>query len=179
MYKMSNTFLYFAYGSNLLAKRIHLNNPTAVMKNIGYIKNFRLDFEKYSKQWCGASATIVETENSTVWGVIWELDNHNLTTLDSQEGVQDNIYHAMSVNVTTPSGTILKCRVYQQCNNPKEYIKPMDLPMSKRPSPLYLNTILKGAEENNLPTDYIKFLRTIPHNGYKGEYDISLSLIED
>lgn len=35
---MSSTFLYFAYGSNLLAKRIHLNNPTAVMKDIGYIK---------------------------------------------------------------------------------------------------------------------------------------------
>lgn len=35
---MSCTFLYFAYGSNLLAKRIHLNNPTAVMKDIGYIK---------------------------------------------------------------------------------------------------------------------------------------------
>ncbi|XP_012225596.1 gamma-glutamylcyclotransferase-like isoform X2 [Linepithema humile] len=169
---MSNTFLYFAYGSNLLTKRIRLSNSTAIMKDIGFIK-------RYSKRWCGPSATIVETENFTVWGVIWELDNCNLTTLDCQEGVQDNLYHAMFVNVETPNGTILKCRVYQQCSNPKEYIKPIDFPMNKRPSPLYLNMILKGAEEHNLPTDYIKFLKTIPHNGYEGEYDISLSLIED
>ncbi|XP_071650735.1 gamma-glutamylcyclotransferase [Temnothorax longispinosus] len=175
---MSNTFLYFAYGSNLFSKRIRLSNPTAVMKNIGYIKNFRLDFHRYSKRWQGASATIVETENSVVWGVVWELNKCNLATLDKQEGVQDDIYHPMTVNVETPDGTTLTCRVYQQCNNPKEYIKPENYPMDRRPSPLYLNMILKGAEENNLPTDYMKFLKTIPHNGYKGEYDVSLSLIE-
>lgn len=141
-----------------------------------------------------------------MWGVVWELDKCNLATLDSQEGVQDNIYHAMSVNVETSDGRTLNCRVYQQCNNPKEYIKPEDFPMDKRPSPLYLyvitcnlksnhsnlntiififkkyrlkichdscrSTILKGAKENNLPTDYIKFLKTIPDNGYEGEYDI-------
>lgn len=35
---MSNKFLYFAYGSNLFTKRIQLSNPTAIMKDIGYIK---------------------------------------------------------------------------------------------------------------------------------------------
>lgn len=173
---MSNTFLYFAYGSNLLARRIRLNNKTAVVKSIGYIKNFRLDFQRFSKRWRGASATIVETEGSIVWGVIWELDCSNLSTLDRQEGVQDNIYHAMSVDVEIPDGKILNCRVYQQCDNPKEYIKPADLPMERRPSPLYLGMIKKGAEENNLPSDYIKFLGSIPDNGYEGEYDIGLSL---
>ncbi|KAL6262422.1 hypothetical protein P5V15_007508 [Pogonomyrmex californicus] len=176
---MSNTFLYFAYGSNLLAKRIRLNNPTAIVKDIGYIKNFRLDFQRYSQRWRGTSATIVETENSVVWGVVWEINKCNLSTLDCQEGVQDKIYHAMQINVETPSGTTLNCRVYQQCDNPKEYIKPEDFPMEKRPSPLYINMILEGAKENNLPADYIEFLKSIPHNGYEGEYDISLSLIEN
>ncbi|XP_032688501.1 gamma-glutamylcyclotransferase-like [Odontomachus brunneus] len=176
---MSNTFLYFAYGSNLLAKRIRLNNPTAVMRDIGYIKNFRLDFQRYSKRWHGASATIVETNDTIVWGVVWELDKCNLSTLDCQEGVQDNIYHAMSVNVETPNGTTLNCRVYQQCHNPTEYIIPVDLPVDRRPSPLYLEMIIKGAQDNNLPNYYISFLKSIPDNEYKGEYDISLSLIED
>lgn len=31
----NGTFLYFAYGSNLLEKRIHIQNPTAVRKGIG------------------------------------------------------------------------------------------------------------------------------------------------
>ena len=36
--KMSNKFLYFAYGSNMLMKRIHINNPTAIRKDIGFLK---------------------------------------------------------------------------------------------------------------------------------------------
>lgn len=32
--------------------------------------------------------------------------------------------------------------------------------------------IIKGAQENNLPDYYISFLKSIPDNGYKGEYDI-------
>lgn len=105
------------------------------------LQNFRLDFHRYSKRWRGTSATIIETENSMVWGVVWELDKCNLATLDCQEGVQDNMYYAMSVNVETPNGTTLNCRVYQQCNNPQEYIKPDDYPMDKRPSPLYLYVV--------------------------------------
>lgn len=106
-----------------------------------------MDFNRYSKRWCGTSATIVEMENSVVWGVVWELDKCNLATLDCQEGVQDNIYHAMSVDVETPNGTTLNCRVYQQCNTPKEYIKPEDYPMAKRPSPLYLYEIIHIIKE--------------------------------
>lgn len=33
-----DTFLYFAYGSNLLGKRIHIQNPTAVRRGIGRLK---------------------------------------------------------------------------------------------------------------------------------------------
>ena len=99
-----------------------------------------------------------------MWGVVWELDKCNLATLDCQEGVQDNIYHAMSVNVETPGGRTLNCRVYQQCNNPKEYIKPEDFPIDKRPSPLYLYAIICNLKSNcsNLNTiififNFLKF----------------------
>lgn len=33
-----NCFLYFAYGSNLLTERIHINNPSAKMVDIGKLK---------------------------------------------------------------------------------------------------------------------------------------------
>lgn len=32
---MNTNFLYFAYGSNMLAQRIHINNPSAVRIGIG------------------------------------------------------------------------------------------------------------------------------------------------
>ncbi|XP_020280416.1 gamma-glutamylcyclotransferase-like [Pseudomyrmex gracilis] len=176
---MSNKFLYFAFGSNLHAKRIRRNNPTAVKRDIGYIKNFRLDFNTYSELWRGAAATIVETDDSVVWGVIWEIDNCDLSALDRQEGVSNQIYRPLFVDVETPDGTIHNCRVYQQCDNPKEHVKPADLPTNRRPSPLYINLIVKGAEANQLPADYVKFLKSVPHNGYEGEYGISLSLNQD
>lgn len=33
-----NCFLYFAYGSNLLKERIHINNPSAKMISVGKVK---------------------------------------------------------------------------------------------------------------------------------------------
>lgn len=33
-----NCFLYFAYGSNLLKERIHINNPSAKMIGVGKLK---------------------------------------------------------------------------------------------------------------------------------------------
>ncbi|XP_066597482.1 gamma-glutamylcyclotransferase-like isoform X2 [Prorops nasuta] len=173
---MSNTFLYFAYGSNLLTKRIHLSNPTAIKKNIGFIKNFRLDFNYYSRRWRGASATIVPTKDYTVWGVVWELDICNLETLDGQEGVADKIYFPFYVDVQIPEGSILNCRVYQQCNIPTEFIKLKQLPQERKPSPFYLDTMISGAQENDLPLEYIKFLNLIPNNSYDGEYDVNLIL---
>lgn len=41
----NETFMYFAYGSNLLSKRIHIQNPTAKRRTIGKLKvRFRLLF---------------------------------------------------------------------------------------------------------------------------------------
>lgn len=162
----------------MLTKRIHINNPTAVRKDIGFLKDYRLDFLTYSKRWGGCSATIVPTENYVVWGAVWELDECNMCTLDEQEGVANKLYFPLMVDIETPIGKVLKCRVYQQCKNPEEHVKLSLLPKCRRPSPLYLETILKGAYESQLPDDYIKLLETIPHNDYAGEYDIGLPLKE-
>lgn len=161
-----------------------------------------MDFLTHSKRWGGCSATIVPTENYAVWGVIWELHECNMTTLDNQEGVADKLYFPLTVDIETINGELVKCRVYQQCNDPDECTKLRLLSKCRRPSPLYVyvqldllriccrtsndnfnrhtiahhfccrGTILKGAEENKLPCEYIKFLKTIPHNEYTGDYDI-------
>ncbi|XP_015110989.1 gamma-glutamylcyclotransferase [Diachasma alloeum] len=173
-----STFVYFAYGSNLLAKRIHINNPTAVRRGIGRLKDFRLDFTRYSERWRGASATIVPTPDAHVWGAIWEIDLSNLDDLDRQEGVDDAIYFPLDVDVESAAGETVKCRVYQQCNNPREYVHVAELPEERQPSLVYLTTIFKGAEESGIPTPYIDYLKSIRHNGYAGEIDIGLALNE-
>lgn len=96
---MSGTFLYFAYGSNLLADRIHINNPSAKRAGIGKIEvnkftlfniayrlvslqGYELDFITFSKRWRGNSATIVNRPGSHVWGALWEINNEDMVALD-------------------------------------------------------------------------------------------------
>ena len=45
----SDHFLYFAFGSNLLTERIHINNPSARFKCVAKLDDYKLTFNHYSK----------------------------------------------------------------------------------------------------------------------------------
>ncbi|KAK0078133.1 hypothetical protein PV325_003009 [Microctonus aethiopoides] len=164
--KINNKFLYFAYGSNLLAARIRISNPSAEFVDIGRLENYRLDFMGYSKVWDGSPATIISTENSHVWGAIWELSNEHLETLDRQEGVDKGIYLGLYVDVINETGTVYRCRCYQQLKNVDDHVPLTELPEDRRPSLTYLKTMVKGAQECRLPANYIESLKKIKHNGH-------------
>jgi len=162
-------FLYFAYGSNLLKQRIHLNNPSAVQKGIGKVEGYRLDFNYFSQRWKGAAATIVEDKQADVWGVIWELDQEHQETLDRQEGVSNGIYRPLTVTAVTPDGSSCSCRSYQLVTPPET---------DRRPSAVYHDVIVRGAVESGLPGDYVERLRAIENNGYSGRVEVELNLSE-
>ncbi|XP_076035822.1 gamma-glutamylcyclotransferase-like isoform X2 [Oratosquilla oratoria] len=164
-----STFMYFAYGSNLYAKRIHINNPSAKKAAIGELKNFRLDFNYYSRRWKGAAATIEESDGDSVWGVLWEVHLDDMDNLDMQEGVHQQIYRPLQVKVLTGDGKEVNARTYQ-------IIRPVE--EDRRPSTVYKNVILTGARENGLPEEYIKKLESIEDNGYNGEVDVQLNLLD-
>ncbi|XP_047026369.1 gamma-glutamylcyclotransferase-like [Helicoverpa zea] len=162
---IENTFLYFAYGSNLLKKRIHINNPSAKFLGIGQLNDHLLDFIKYSEHWRGTSATIVPTPGAHIWGAIWRLHNDDMPALDKQEGVDTNWYFAKTVKVILPNGSSVDCRTYQQTINPPQRKPGEELPLDRRPCITYLDCIINGAIECNLPEDYINELKKIPNNG--------------
>ncbi|XP_028035923.1 gamma-glutamylcyclotransferase-like [Bombyx mandarina] len=162
---IKDTFLYFAYGSNLFKKRIRINNPTAEFLGVGRLDNHQLDFIKYSEHWRGTSATIIPTEHAHVWGAIWRLHDQDLPSLDRQEGVDTNWYFAKSVNVMTSDGVSVQCRTYQQTINPPLRKNGEELPLERRPCITYLDCIIKGAVECELPEYYIEELKKISHNG--------------
>lgn len=80
------------------------------------------------------------------------------------------------MDVELPDGKSRSARVYQQTKTPPKVENVEDIPIERRPSAVYLNTILKGAEESGLPQDYQNWLKRIPHNGYSGPVDIGLDL---
>ncbi|KAI4466847.1 hypothetical protein MML48_2g00006941 [Holotrichia oblita] len=175
---MSKTFTYFAYGSNLLAKRLRLNNPSAIRNGIGKLEDYEIDFASFSPRWRGAIATITRKKGKVIWGSIWELDDDDMKTLDEQEGVAKGVYFGMDVDVITQDGNRKRCRLYKLNHKVQVVTNIEDLPEERRPSPAYLKVILLGAKESNLPEDYVEFLRKIPHNGYTGDIGIDLDVLE-
>lgn len=87
----------------------------------------------------------------------------------SQEGVSNNVYRPIEVFVTSADGIKLKCRSYELVSLPEYSQK---LPKERYPSKIYLDTIISGAKESNLPHDYIDKLNLIPTNGFDGPINI-------
>ena len=121
-FSSSNHFLYFAFGSNLLTERIHIKNPSDEFKCVAKLDRYKLAFNHFSEvsiiwtnpfphvfffrklkllfqRWKGSAATIMEDENSHLYGIVWELHNDHLKTLDDQEGVPLKVYKRIKVKV--------------------------------------------------------------------------------
>ncbi|SPP89362.1 blast:Gamma-glutamylcyclotransferase [Drosophila guanche] len=77
-----NKFFYFGFGSNMLAQRIHIQNPTAQRIGAVLLSDYRLDFAHESPRWRGASATIVHKPGEHTWGALWEIDLSNMADID-------------------------------------------------------------------------------------------------
>ncbi|XP_007547772.1 gamma-glutamylcyclotransferase a [Poecilia formosa] len=154
------SFMYFAFGSNLLRERLQLKNPSASFVSTGRLKDYKLNFglweEHVENSWHGGVATIESCQGEEVWGVVWTLSNENLPTLDKQEGVSQGNYSPLEVSVETDQG-VKQCRTYQMNNF-----------HACPPSPQYKEVVCMGAAQNGLPKEYLERLQAIQTNNYSG-----------
>ena len=79
------TFLYFAYGSNMLPARLLGRCPSAKAVGLGVARAWSLEFSKASKDGSG-KATLVAAPNSAIPGVIFEIDLAEREHLTSTRG---------------------------------------------------------------------------------------------
>jgi gamma-glutamylcyclotransferase len=147
MLRKMTTFYYFGFGSNLLEKRIKIQNKSAVRVGVGKLNDFILDFadatadEKYySKTWNGCPATIIEHAGSAVFGAVWKIETKDLEELDRQEGVELGIYKPMEVKVLLNQDKEISCRTYQLVHNPQEPLDPQNRCFERQPSKTYLQS---------------------------------------
>ncbi|XP_048009451.1 gamma-glutamylcyclotransferase b [Megalobrama amblycephala] len=163
-HKNGSTFLYFAYGSNLLKERLQLKNPSATVHCVAKLKDYKLVFGNHkglaSQRWRGGVATIEHSPGDEVWGVVWRMNMSDLESLDRQENVKMGTYSPMEVSVST-SDQDFNCRTYI-----------MNSCVYAPPSPQYLQVIVMGAEQNGLPEDYQVKLRSIETNKYEGHLPV-------
>jgi len=66
----------------MLAKRIHIQNPTAVIVGPALLRDYRLDFKGPNDRWNGAVGTVVPDPGKETWGTLWKIDVSNLPDID-------------------------------------------------------------------------------------------------
>ena len=145
------TFQYFAYGSNMLTRRLTAADraPSAKPVGIGYVEGRRLTFDKVSQDGsgkCDAEATGKKTDR--VYGVIFEIALTDKAALGRAEGLGKG-YTEERVEVIASTGKV----------HLETYIATKKEPVL-RPYHWYKAITVAGAVEHGLPKDYVEWLRT-------------------
>ena len=79
-------FLYFAYGSNLLAERIAARCPSATPKGVVSVAGWRLAFQAKSFDGSGKATLIRAGDGDVVHGRLYEIGQGERDALDHAEG---------------------------------------------------------------------------------------------
>jgi cation transport regulator ChaC len=156
---MSDTFYYFAYGSNLLLAEILRSCPSAVRKCVVRLPDFALTFPRKSiNRNCGV-ASIEARQGSEVWGGVYEIPTRERQELERREGFRpnrpssSNSYAPQEVIVFVDGDLVKLLNVITFVANPQA-----NPPL---PSNDYKNLIIAGAREWNLSAEYIARLEQI------------------
>lgn len=142
-------FLHFAYGSNMLSRRLRARTPSATAVGVGYVSGRRLTFDKVSQDGSG-KCDIATTANDTdrAYGVLFEIDVREKATLDRREGL-GNGYREEEIDVVTDAGTQRALAYVATAKEP-----------ALRPYHWYKALVVAGAVEHALPAAYLDWLRT-------------------
>lgn len=140
---------YFAYGSNMSRQQVKQRAGQPKEEKIARLEGYELNFEKIARGGSGTGNIVVAPEK-TLWGVLYRLTEQQLKTLDRFEGVPEH-YRRSEVNVVDGHGNKIAAQVYLARKVRK----------GLKPDRQYLQRIIQGAEEHNLPADYIAQLKKI------------------
>lgn len=150
---VKDSFLYFAYGSNMLTKRLTARTPSAVPIAVGHVERHRLTFDKVSRQNPGESGKCdMERTGDTadrVYGVVFRITVAEVAALDRAEGV-DHGYKKIECDVVTDAG-FYRTKVYIATDKDPRL----------RPYHWYKGHVVRGALEHKLPANYIAKLSAV------------------
>lgn len=155
----TQTFCYFAYGSNLKLAEIQRSCPTAERKSRVNLPDYALVFPRKSiGRNCGV-ASIEARAGSEVWGGVYVLSENQRESLEAREGFKRN--RPLSANSYVPASLT----VFEDGDlaRPLEVVTFIANPQPNPPLPNseYKNLIIAGAREWNLDAKYVARLEQI------------------
>lgn len=146
------TFLYFAYGSNMLSTRLQRRCPNATIVGTAIAEEYELHFSKPSKDGSGKGA-LVKRVSSNTEGVLFKIPKSELKGLDDAEGKGYGYERDDKFSVRTNNGGMLEVVSYIQTKTDKK-LQPYDW---------YLALVLAGAHKNGFAQEYMDKLRSVPY----------------
>jgi gamma-glutamylcyclotransferase (GGCT)/AIG2-like uncharacterized protein YtfP len=142
--------IYFAYGSNMFERELKGYCPGALFLSKARLNDYRLDFTRFSEtRQCGVG-DVVKAKGFVVWGVLCDAPENEMPELDEKEGAS-RAYERKRVQVVLPDGAIREAMTYMVREKLGTVL----------PSREYLKLYLKGAQEHDLPDDYMEMLKCI------------------
>ena len=145
---------YFAFGSNMDSKTfINSRKMSPLSKEVARLSGFELLFDQKGIPVVEpAFASIRESKDSEVWGVLYKLSKEDFERLHYTEGDQ---YEVRSIQVQGNVNGLIQCSTYIG----------RESKLGLTPSRRYLRKLINGAVQHELPDDYINKLKL-----YKSTY---------
>ncbi|NNE38679.1 MAG: gamma-glutamylcyclotransferase [Gammaproteobacteria bacterium] len=160
--------LYFAYGSNMSMPRLTSRVPSARAITSAKLVGHNFTFHKISITGSGkCHIACTNNPDDIVWGIVFEILAIEKILLDEKEDLGRG-YNVKQVSVSGKNGEIISAFTYYG----------LVLESSLKPFIWYKEHVLRGAEEHDLPPDYIKVIqafKSIPDPDKKiHEHELSI-----
>lgn len=147
----AESFISFAYGSNMPIARLRERCPSARALGIAELRCYDLRWHKRSKDGSGKCDIVaVDRPDATVFGVLYEINFAEKPALDRAEGLNRG-YEEVEVAVLCAERRVTA----------KAY-RATDINPSLRPYTWYRDLVIAGAKEHGLPAAYVAQLESAP-----------------
>jgi gamma-glutamylcyclotransferase len=147
-------FLYFAYGSNMSSRRLTAPKraPSATRVAVGYVPGRRLTFDKFSTRDQSGKCDCEATDNPSdrVYGVVYRIAAFERASLNEAEGLHRGYRDEI---LTVVIGEVTHDALAYIATDKRRGLPVFDW---------YLEHVLAGAAENELPSGYVEVLRQTP-----------------
>jgi len=152
----------FAYASNLNPDQMKERAPGHRLVGLAVLRDYKLSFPRYSQLWDGGVAGPQLAHGEELWGVLFQVTEHDLGRLDAYEGFRaagdpHNDYERQQEYVE-----LVRCDDGSIPRRMRAWIYFARPSNPQPPSRRYLDSILTGARAYRLPEDYITRLAAIP-----------------
>ncbi|MDE0178311.1 MAG: gamma-glutamylcyclotransferase [Gammaproteobacteria bacterium] len=141
-----DTYLYFAYGSNMSSERLRARTPSAISLGRARLPGYTLRWHKLGRDGSGkCDIEPSDAPGTAVWGVLYGINSTEKAGLDAVEGLGVG-YDQHTVRVET--GTVVREAITYKA-------RPDMIDAALRPLDWYKAHVLHGATEHGLPDEYV------------------------